>query len=46
MKSEYVVIIGGSSGIGLATARQLLEAGAKVKIAGRGEKSWPTRRSR
>ena len=38
MKSEYVVIIGGSSGIGLATARQLLEAGAKVKIAGRGEK--------
>src|SRR5690348_1186520 len=38
MKSEYVVIIGGSSGIGLAAARQLLEIGAKVKIAGRGEK--------
>lgn len=32
---EHAVIIGGSSGIGLATARQLLEAGAKVTITGR-----------
>jgi NAD(P)-dependent dehydrogenase (short-subunit alcohol dehydrogenase family) len=35
MSSQHVVIIGGSSGIGLATARQLLGSGLKVTIAGR-----------
>lgn len=37
MSSQHVVIIGGSSGIGLATARQRLALGHKVTIAGRGE---------
>jgi NAD(P)-dependent dehydrogenase (short-subunit alcohol dehydrogenase family) len=35
MSSQHVVIIGGSSGIGLATARQLLASGFKVTITGR-----------
>jgi NAD(P)-dependent dehydrogenase (short-subunit alcohol dehydrogenase family) len=35
MPSQHVVIIGGSSGIGLASARQLLESGQKVTITGR-----------
>jgi NAD(P)-dependent dehydrogenase (short-subunit alcohol dehydrogenase family) len=35
MPSQHVVIVGGSSGIGLAAARQLLVAGLKVTIAGR-----------
>lgn len=35
MSTEQVVIIGGSSGIGFATARQLLGLGFKVTIAGR-----------
>lgn len=35
MFSQHVVIVGGSSGIGLATARQLLGQGYKVTIAGR-----------
>ena len=35
MSSQHVVIVGGSSGIGLATARQLLGAGLNVTIAGR-----------
>lgn len=37
MSSEHVVIVGGSSGIGLATARRFLAAGAKVTITGRDE---------
>lgn len=37
--TQHAFIIGGSSGIGLATARRLLEAGLQVTIAGRdGEK--------
>jgi NAD(P)-dependent dehydrogenase (short-subunit alcohol dehydrogenase family) len=37
MSSQHVVIIGGSSGIGLATARRLLASGMKVTITGRNE---------
>jgi NAD(P)-dependent dehydrogenase (short-subunit alcohol dehydrogenase family) len=37
MSSQHVVIIGGSSGIGLAAARQLLASGMQVTIAGRSE---------
>src|ERR671923_361237 len=33
----YVVVIGGSSGIGLATARLAREEGAEVTIAGRSQ---------
>ena len=35
LTNQRVVILGGSSGIGLETARVLAEAGAKVVIAGR-----------
>jgi NAD(P)-dependent dehydrogenase (short-subunit alcohol dehydrogenase family) len=35
MSSQHTVIVGGSSGIGLATARQLLTSGAEVTICGR-----------
>jgi NAD(P)-dependent dehydrogenase (short-subunit alcohol dehydrogenase family) len=35
MPSQHVVIVGGSSGIGLAAARQLLAASLKVTITGR-----------
>lgn len=37
LENKRVVIIGGSSGIGLATAVQAAEAGAQVVIAGRSE---------
>lgn len=33
----HVVVIGGSSGIGLATARLAMEEGAEVTIAGRSQ---------
>jgi NAD(P)-dependent dehydrogenase (short-subunit alcohol dehydrogenase family) len=35
IKNDHAVIIGGSSGIGLATAHRLLDEGMKVTIAGR-----------
>ena len=35
MSSEHVVILGGSSGIGLATAQRLHSAGKRITIAGR-----------
>ncbi|MDL2401188.1 SDR family oxidoreductase [Rhizobium mayense] len=37
MSSQHVVIIGGSSGIGLASAAHLLEKGYRVTITGRDE---------
>jgi NAD(P)-dependent dehydrogenase (short-subunit alcohol dehydrogenase family) len=37
MSSQHAVIIGGSSGIGLATASQLLASGVRVTITGRSE---------
>jgi NAD(P)-dependent dehydrogenase (short-subunit alcohol dehydrogenase family) len=37
MSAQHAVLIGGSSGIGLATARQLLDLGYKVTITGRSQ---------
>jgi NAD(P)-dependent dehydrogenase (short-subunit alcohol dehydrogenase family) len=37
MSSQHTVIVGGSSGIGLATARHLLASGARVTITGRNQ---------
>lgn len=37
LEGERVVVVGGSSGIGLETARLALAAGASVTIAGRSE---------
>jgi len=39
MSSQHVVIMGGSSGIGLATARLLLDQDYKVTITGRSEQT-------
>ncbi len=35
--SQHTVIVGGSSGIGLETARHLLASGARVTVTGRDE---------
>ena len=37
MSSQHTVIVGGSSGIGLATAQHLLASGAQVTVTGRSE---------
>ena len=37
LHGQHVLVVGGSSGIGLATARAAVEAGAHVTIAGRSE---------
>ncbi|MES5955184.1 SDR family oxidoreductase [Bacillus fungorum] len=37
LRDKQIIIIGGSSGIGLATAKQAIEQGAHVIIAGRSE---------
>ena len=37
MPSQHTVVVGGSSGIGLATAQHLLAAGTRVTITGRSE---------
>jgi NAD(P)-dependent dehydrogenase (short-subunit alcohol dehydrogenase family) len=46
LEGERVVVVGGSSGIGLETARLALAAGASVTIAGRVVGSTPITRSR
>lgn len=37
MPSQHTVVVGGSSGIGLATAQHLVDAGGRVTITGRSE---------
>ena len=37
LEGKHLVVVGGSSGIGLETARLALAAGASVTIAGRSE---------
>ncbi|OAB38778.1 dehydrogenase [Paenibacillus macquariensis subsp. defensor] len=44
LKNQRIVIIGGSSGIGLATAKQAIEQGAQVVLAGRSQDKLDTAR--
>ncbi|KLD76915.1 SDR family oxidoreductase [Xanthomonas hyacinthi] len=46
MSLEHIVIVGGSSGIGFATARQLLALGHKVTITGRNEQQLAVAKDR
>jgi NADP-dependent 3-hydroxy acid dehydrogenase YdfG len=39
LKNKFAVITGGSSGIGLATAKEFILNGAKVVIFGRGKQA-------
>jgi NAD(P)-dependent dehydrogenase (short-subunit alcohol dehydrogenase family) len=41
-EGKVILITGGGSGIGLATARHLLDSGARVVLAGRGEERLKT----
>ena len=45
MPSQHAIIVGGSSGIGLATARELLARGFEVTITGRNETRLATARA-
>ena len=44
-QGKKVVITGGTSGIGLATAKMLLDGGARVLVTGRSQ-AWNRRRKR
>ncbi len=46
MSEQHTVIVGGSSGIGLATARTLLDAGHKVTVTGRSQARLDTAASK
>ena len=43
-QGKKVVIIGGTSGMGLATAKMLLDGGARVLVTGRSKAAWNRRR--
>jgi NAD(P)-dependent dehydrogenase (short-subunit alcohol dehydrogenase family) len=43
-QGKKVVIIGGTSGMGLATAKMLLDGGARVVVTGRSKAGWNRRR--
>ena len=42
-EGKKVVIIGGTSGMGLATAKMLLDGGARVLVTGPQRKAWNRR---
>ena len=45
VNGKKIIVIGGTSGIGLATAQQLKERGAEVIVAGRREIADPGRQA-
>jgi len=45
-KNKIAVIIGGTSGMGLATAKMLLDGGARVLVTGRSQAGLESRRKR
>ena len=46
LERQIAIITGGSSGIGLATAKLFVNEGAHVFITGRLNRNWLTRQSR
>jgi NAD(P)-dependent dehydrogenase (short-subunit alcohol dehydrogenase family) len=46
IEGQSVVIIGGSSGMGLAIAKEAVDAGADVTIAGTRRPNWTRRGKR